>query len=135
MTRDDPNRFRTSLRSLMMPADTNHQGTVFGGVILSSIDQAGYLEARRHGMHRWVTASMDRVQFLAPVFTGDVVSFGTRTVETGTSSVTVEVLVEAERYATGDLVKVTEARLTMVSDNAAGRAIPFDAPPSQGDPS
>jgi acyl-CoA hydrolase len=86
-------------------------------------------------MHRWVTASMDRVQFLAPVFTGDVVSFGTRTVETGTSSVTVEVLVEAERYATGDLVKVTEARLTMVSVNAAGRAIPFDAPPSQGDPS
>ena len=135
MTSDDPNRFRTSLRSLMMPADTNQLGTVCGGGIRSSIDQAGYLEARRHGMHRWVTASMDGVHFLAPVFTGDVVSFRTRTVETGRSSVTVEVLVEAERHATGDLVKVTEARLAMVSVNAAGRAIAFDAPPSQGDPS
>ena len=48
---------------------------------------------------------------------------------------TVEVLVEAQRYATGDLVKVTEARLAMVSVNAAGRAIAFDSPPSQGNPS
>ncbi|MDG2021061.1 MAG: hotdog domain-containing protein [Phycisphaerales bacterium] len=131
----DQHEFRTALRSLMMPADTNHQGTVFGGVILSSIDQAGYLEARRHGLHRWVTASMEGVQFLAPVFTGDVVSFQTRTVGTGTSSVSVEVLVEAERYATGDLVEVTRARLAMVSVNAAGKAIPFDAPPTQGDAS
>ncbi len=131
----DQHEFRTALRSLMMPADTNHQGTVFGGVILSSIDQAGYLEARRHGLHRWVTASMEGVQFLAPVFTGDVVSFQTRTVGTGTSSVSVEVLVEAERYATGDLVEVTRARLAMVSVNAAGKAIPFDAPSTQGDAS
>lgn len=134
MNPPDPDEFRTALRSLMMPADTNHQGTIFGGVILSSIDQAGYLEARRHGLHRWVTASLEGVQFLAPVFTGDVVSFQTRTIGMGTSSVSVEILVEAERFATGDLVKVTEARLTMVSVNAAGKAIPFDAPPTQGDP-
>ena len=133
MNPPDPDEFRTALRSLMMPADTNHQGTIFGGVILSSIDQAGYLEARRHGLHRWVTASLEGVQFLAPVFTGDVVSFQTRTIGMGTSSVSVEILVEAERFATGDLVKVTEARLTMVSVNAAGKAIPFDAPPTQGD--
>ena len=135
MTPPQPDEFRTAPRSLMMPADTNHQGTIFGGVILSSIDQAGYLEARRHGLHRWVTASLEGVQFLAPVFTGDVVSFQTRTIGMGTSSVSVEILVEAERFATGDLVKVTEARLTMVSVNAAGKAIPFDAPPTQGDSS
>lgn len=134
MTRD-ADGFLTALRALMMPADTNHQGTVFGGVILSRIDQAGYLEARKNGRHRWVTASMEQVNFVAPVFDGDTVSFRTRTVRIGRSSVTVEVQVDAERHATGDMVRVTDARLTMVSVNAAGHAIPFESPPSvEGDP-
>ncbi len=131
MTRD-ANGYLTALRALMMPADTNHQGTVFGGVILSRIDQAGYLEARKNGRHRWVTASMDQVNFVAPVFDGDTVSFKTRTIRTGRSSVTVEVLVEAERHSTGDVVRVTDAKITMVSVNAAGQAIPFDSAPTIG---
>jgi acyl-CoA thioesterase YciA len=131
MTRDS-NGYLTALRALMMPADTNHQGTVFGGVILSRIDQAGYLEARKNGRHRWVTASLDQVNFVAPVFDGDTVSFKTRTIRTGRSSVTVEVLVEAERHATGDVVHVTDAKITMVSVNAAGQAIPFDSAPTIG---
>jgi acyl-CoA thioesterase YciA len=105
---------------------------VFGGVILSRIDQAGYLEARKNGRHRWVTASLDQVNFVAPVFDGDTVSFKTRTIRTGRSSVTVEVLVEAERHATGDVVRVTDAKITMVSVNAAGQAIPFDSAPTIG---
>ena len=124
--------YLTALRALMMPSDTNHQGTVFGGVVLSRIDQAGYLEARKNGRHRWVTASMDQVNFIAPVYTGDVVSFLTRTVRKGRSSVTVEVRVEAERHATGDIVLVTEATLAMVSVNAAGQAIAFDSDPTVG---
>ncbi len=114
----------------MMPRDTNQYGSVFGGVILSAIDQAGFIEARRHGLHRWVTAMIDRVEFHAPVHVGDVVLFETRTVGTGTSSVRIEVRVEAERFITGDTVKVTEATLTMVAVNAAGRPIPFASPPS-----
>ena len=121
--------FTTALRALMMPSDTNHQGTVFGGVVLSRIDQAGYLEARRHGRHRWVTASMETVNFHAPVFTGDVVSFLTRTIRTGTSSVTVEVRVEAERHLGGDTALVTEAHLTMVAVDRDGRAIDFSTDP------
>ena len=128
MTRDHDG-YLTALRALMMPSDTNHQGTVFGGVVLSRIDQAGYLEARRHGRHRWVTVSMDQVQFIAPVYTGDVVSFRTRTVRTGTSSVKVEVRVESERHQGGDIVLVTEANLTMVSVDASGNAIPFSSIP------
>ena len=85
MTRD-ADGYLTTLRALMMPADTNHQGTVFGGVILSRIDQAGYLEARKNGRHRWVTASIDQVNFVAPVYDGDTVSFKTRTIKTGRSS-------------------------------------------------
>ena len=121
--------FTTALRALMMPSDTNHQGTVCGGVVLSRIDQAGYLEARRHGRHRWVTASMETVNFHAPVFTGDVVSFLTRTIRTGTSSVTVEVRVEAERHLGGETALVTEAHLTMVAVDRDGRAIDFSTDP------
>ena len=120
----------TALRFHTLPRDTNQYGTVFGGVILSAIDQAGFIEARRHGLHRWVTAAIDSVEFVAPVHVGDVVSYRTRTIDTGTTSVTVEVLVEAERFTTGDLVRVTQARLVMVAVNAAGRPIPFSSPPS-----
>ncbi len=120
----------TALRVVMMPRDTNQYGTIFGGVILSYIDQAGFIEARRHGQHRWVTVSIETVQFTAPVFMGDVVSLLTCTESTGTSSVKVRIRVDAERYDTGESVTVTEAKLSMVSVDATGRPIPFDSPPS-----
>jgi len=122
--------FRPALRVAMLPRDANPYGNIFGGVILSYIDQAAFIEARKHGIHRWVTASVDRVDFHAPVHIGDIVAFLTRTRETGTSSVQVGIRVEAERYATHDKVVVTEAALTMVAVNAAGRPIPFSSPPS-----
>ena len=122
--------WRPALRVAMLPKDANPYGNIFGGVILSYIDQAGFIEAREHGTHRWVTASVDRVDFHAPVRIGDVVSFLTRTMKTGTSSVQVAIRVEAVRYATHDTVLVTEAQLTMVAVNAAGRPIPFTDPPS-----
>lgn len=125
-------KFQPALRVVMMPRDSNNYGSIFGGVILSYIDQAGYIEARKHGVHRWVTASLDRVDFRAPVLMGDVVNFLTRTEKTGTSSVTVEVRVEAERFTTGDTVLVTDAHMTMVAVNATGKAIPFNSPPTLG---
>ncbi|MFG0273876.1 MAG: acyl-CoA thioesterase [Phycisphaerales bacterium] len=125
---------RLALRVIAMPKDTNQYGTVFGGVILSYIDQAGFIEARRHGAHRWVTAAMDRVDFTAPVMVGDVVNLYAETERTGTKSVTVRVEVEAERYLTGDCVPVTSATLTMVAVNAAGKPIPFNMPPTVSEP-
>jgi len=124
--------FNTSLRVLMTPQDTNHQGTVFGGVILSRVDQAAYLEARRHGQHRWVTVCMERIEFKAPIWTGDIVDFDTKTEATGRSSVTVKVEVFAERYATRDRVAVTEAMVKMVAVNAAGQSIDFRGAPTVG---
>jgi acyl-CoA thioesterase YciA len=126
----DEKKLHTALRVVMMPRDANQYGSIFGGVILSYIDQAGFIEARRHGVHRWVTVSIDKVEFHAPVQVGDVVSFLTATERTGTSSVQVRVRVEAERYSTGDIIHVTEARMTMVSVNAACRPIPFNSPPT-----
>lgn len=122
---------RLALRVLMMPRDTNHQGTIFGGVILAHIDQAGYIEARHHGLHRWVTASVDRVDFHAPVSVGEVVEFRTRTIRLGRTSVTVQVVVDAERLS-GEKARVTEAQLTMVAVDAEGRAIPFRGASSGG---
>jgi len=115
---------RLALRVFMMPRDTNHQGTIFGGIILAHIDQAGYIEARHSGLHRWVTASVDRVDFKAPVHVGEVVEFKARTIRIGRSSVTIQVVVDAER-ADGTWVHVTEAQLTMVAVDDAGRSIPI----------
>ncbi len=119
---------KLALRVLMMPRDTNHQGTIFGGIILALIDQAGYIEARRHGLHRWVTASVDRVDFKAAVFVGEVVELNARTIKLGRSSVSVQVVVDSQR-ADGSWMRVTEAQLTMVSVDSQGRSIPFSAPP------
>ncbi|MBY0113686.1 MAG: acyl-CoA thioesterase [Phycisphaerales bacterium] len=121
---------RLALRVTTMPRDTNHYGTIFGGVILSYIDQAGFVEARHHGQHRWVTAAIDRVEFKAPVQVGDVVNFYATTVKTGTKSVTVTVEVEAERYLDSSVVPVTAATLVMVAVDAKGSPIPFRQPPT-----
>src|SRR5215469_15133648 len=80
-----------SIRVIMMPKDTNAHGTIFGGVILSYIDQAAAVEARRHGATYIVTVAMREVVFHAPVYVGDLVSFYTRLVRIGTTSITVAV--------------------------------------------
>lgn len=105
-----------AIRVLMMPRDTNAHGTIFGGVILSYIDQAGAIEARRQGLQLMVTVSMDKIVFHEPVFVGDLVSFWTETLRIGNTSITTKVVVEAIR--TGDperRVKVTEAQVVYVN--------------------
>lgn len=100
----------------MMPRDTNAYGTIFGGIILSYIDQAGAIEARRQGSQFMVTVSMDKVVFLAPVFVGDLVSFWTETIRIGTTSITIKVVVEALRGKDPDQrVIVTEAHVVYVN--------------------
>lgn len=131
-TKDDSSRL--ALRVVTMPKDTNQYGTIFGGVILSYIDQAGFVEARRHGCHRWVTAAIDSVSFKSPVNVGDTVSFNTRTVRTGTKSVTVAVDVVAERYASDQPVDVTHAQLVMVAVDAEGTPIPYASPATVHEP-
>ncbi len=105
-----------AIRVLMMPRDTNAHGTIFGGVILSYIDQAGAIEARRQGLKMMVTVSMDKVVFHAPVFVGDLVSFWTETLRIGNTSITTKVVVEAIRGGDpGQKVLVTEAQVVYVN--------------------
>ena len=106
-----------AIRLTMMPRDTNAHGTVFGGIILSYIDIAGGVEAVRHTRHnRFVTVAMKEVIFHEPVFIGDLVSFYAETLRVGRTSITIHVVVEAERFGTpGIMVKVTEAEVTFVA--------------------
>ncbi len=118
-----------AIRVVLLPKDTNHRGTIFGGAILSQIDLAGAEEARRWTQNAVVTVAMDAVEFHMPVYVGDVVSFWTRVVRVGTTSVTVHVEVEAERWAGArEVVKVTEAQVTYVSVNKEGVKSPLTAP-------
>ncbi len=107
-----------AIRITLLPRDTNPQGTIFGGVILSYIDMAGAIEAhRRTRLERFVTVAMKEVIFHQPVFVGDLVSFYAETVRIGTTSITIRVIVEAERHGgtTSDRIRVTEAEVVYVA--------------------
>ena len=111
-----------AIQVIMMPADVNPQGTIFGGVILSYIDQAGAIGARREVVRAGgplpmlLTVAINRVEFKKPVLVGDVVRFLTRLVRIGRTSITMHVDVEAERD--GQVLHVTEAELVYVGVDA-----------------
>ena len=108
----------TAIQVVMMPRDCNPHGTIFGGILLSYIDQAGAVGARREVVRaggelpNLVTVAVNRVEFLQPVFVGDVVRFITRVVRIGRTSITMHVQVEAERGC--DVIQVTSAELVYV---------------------
>ena len=102
-----------SIRVVMMPKDTNAHGTIFGGVILSYIDQAAAVEAKRNGGGFIVTVAMREVVFHGPVNVGDLVSFYTRLVRIGKTSITVAVEVRAQSQDVDR--RVTEAEVTFVN--------------------
>ena len=116
-----------AIKVLLLPKDTNALGTIFGGVILSHIDLASAVEARKTAARHWVTKAMREVEFHEPVFLGDIVSFYTSTVRLGRTSITVKVEVEAERLSTGtgERVTVTEAEVVMVAVDEQGRPTPI----------
>jgi acyl-CoA thioesterase YciA len=115
-----------AIRVTMLPRDTNAHGTIFGGVILSYIDLAGGIECRRQSPKKFVTKAMHEVVFVAPVYLGDLVTFYTRTIRIGNTSITVDVEVEAERLGLGETketVRVTEAEVIYVAVGPDGRPI------------
>jgi acyl-CoA thioesterase YciA len=118
-----------AIQVVMMPAQTNPQGTIFGGVLLSFIDQAGAIGARREVVLRGgkppkvVTVAINRVEFLEPVLVGDVVRFLTTLVKIGRTSITMHVKVEVERDAV--VHHVTEAELVYVAIDDSRRPTPL----------
>lgn len=117
-----------------MPRDTNPYGTIFGGVILSYLDQAGAIGAahvlRQRGFPKrlLVTVGMKSIEFHRPVWVGDIVSFYTEVVRIGRTSITMHVSVETERDE--NTVQLTEAEVTYVAVEGspqAQRTVPLRA--------
>jgi acyl-CoA thioesterase YciA len=104
-----------------LPRDTNANGTIFGGIILSHIDLAGAVEAKKNTRERVVTVAMKEVVFKQPVLVGELVSFYTSTKRIGKTSITVEVEVFSDRQ--GKTVPVTAAELTFVAVDADGHPV------------
>lgn len=115
-----------TIRVTMLPRDTNARGTIFGGVILSHIDLAGAIAAQRHARRNFVTKALHEVEFIAPVYVGDVVSFYAEVAHEGRTSLAVRVDVEAERFNEPQRhVRVTEAEVVYVAVDDNGKATPI----------
>lgn len=92
---NDKSKRTVSGMRMFLPGDTNHMGKVFGGVLLCEIDLAGAVEAPRHTSKQVVTRAIKEVEFKHPVEVGNVVTFYTRLVKKGRTSITVHVEVES----------------------------------------
>jgi len=115
-----------AIRVVMMPRDTNPDGTIFGGVILSLIDQAAYIEALRQKHHRYVTVSFKEVEFHKPVYVGDVLTLYGETLRVGRTSLTIKVRVYASRrHAPDEDVEVTQAEVVFVAIGKNNQPVPL----------
>lgn len=121
-----PEHKQPALRVMPMPADLNPSGDVFGGWIMSMVDIAGAIPARRRTQCRVATIAVNSFLFKQPVSVGDLVSIYAEVRSVGRTSVTIDVEVYAERDPENPVVvKVTEATLTYVAVDDRGRKRPI----------
>ncbi|MFM9880890.1 MAG: acyl-CoA thioesterase [Burkholderiaceae bacterium] len=117
------------LKVIPMPADCNANGDIFGGWVMAQVDLAGAVLAARHVRGRMATVAVNQFIFKQPVRVGDILSFFSHLTRIGNTSITVQVEVYAERFASqGSYIKVTEASLTYVAidDQGKPRPVPKD---------
>ncbi|MDA1008379.1 MAG: acyl-CoA thioesterase [Planctomycetota bacterium] len=107
--------FEMTLRVVPMPRDTNHLGTIFGGYIMSLVDQAAFAHAQRITPSRWATRAVEKLEFHSPVRSGDIVTLFTKTEREGRTSLSIRVRVEAECHIDVTRAIVTEGVVTMVA--------------------
>ena len=122
-----PDEADLAIRVMAMPADTNAAGDIFGGWLMSQVDIAGSIVARRRAQGRTVTVAVDSFQFKQPVFVGDVISCYAHITRVGKTSMTVHVRAFAERHGQShEQIQVTEADLTYVAvdEQRSPRKIP-----------
>jgi len=121
-----PDESGLAIRVMAMPADTNASGDIFGGWLMSQVDIAGSIIARRRANGRIVTVAVDSFQFHQPVFVGDLISCYASITRVGRTSLTVNVKAYAERQGTThESIQVTEADLTYVAVDAQRRPRPL----------
>ncbi|MFN7905722.1 MAG: acyl-CoA thioesterase [Pseudobdellovibrionaceae bacterium] len=108
---------------LVLPSDTNALGSIFGGTIMSWIDIVAAIAAQRHSNSPVVTASVDRLNFVAPVYQGWVVNLKASVNFTGTTSMEIGVRVDAENPTTGKTFHTVSAYLTFVAVDMNGKPV------------
>ncbi len=112
------------IRTIAMPADTNANGDIFGGWLLSQMDLGGAIYARNLARSRVTTVAIDAMTFITPVYVGDIVSCHASLVKVGRTSMRIDVEAWAQRTKGGELVRVTEGNFTYVAIDDAGRPHP-----------
>ncbi|MFZ3576564.1 acyl-CoA thioesterase [Virgibacillus sp. DJP39] len=115
---------KTIQTRLVLPPDTNHLNTIFGGKVLAYIDEVAALTAMKHSNSAVVTASIDSVDFLSSAKVGDSLTIEAYVTYTGISSMEVYVKVIARDLINNNETLTTESFLTMVAVNQAGKPIP-----------
>jgi acyl-CoA thioesterase YciA len=109
------------IRTIAMPADTNANGDIFGGWLLSQMDLGGAIYARNLARSRVTTVAIDAMTFITPVYVGDIVSCHATLVKVGRTSIRIEVEAWAQRAKGGAHVRVTHGTFTYVAITDAGR--------------
>ncbi len=116
------------VRTVAMPADTNANGDIFGGWVMSQMDLAGGIAGVDRAQGRVVTVAVDGMTFIRPVKVGDVLCVYTRIERVGRSSMRIGVEAWARRFRTATRDKVTEATFTFVAIDDDGKPRPVPAP-------
>lgn len=121
-----------TVRTVAMPADTNANGDIFGGWVMSRMDQAGGIAGVEHTQGRVVTVAVQAMTFIRPVRVGDVLCVYTQVERIGRTSMDIHVEAWAQRFRTQIREKVTDANFTFVAidDDGKPRVIPREAPPA-----
>ncbi len=121
---DEP-RGELTVRTIAMPADTNANGDIFGGWVLSQMDQAGGIAAVERARGRVVTIAVEAMTFIRPVRVGDVLCVYTEIESVGRTSMKVHIEAWARRFQSDARDKVTDATFTFVAIDDAGRPRPI----------
>jgi acyl-CoA thioesterase YciA len=121
-------RGELTVRTIAMPADTNANGDIFGGWVMSCMDQAGGITGVERARGRVVTVAVDAMTFIRPVKVGDVLCVYAEVEKVGRTSMKIHVEAWAQRFMTHNREKVTDATFTFVAIDDSGR--PRDVPPA-----
>lgn len=113
------------VRVVAMPADTNPSGDIFGGWLLSQMDLAAWICARKRTPHRLVTVALNNVVLHRPVYVGDCLLCYARVEKIGRTSITIEVDAMVERLDGGHVEQVTEGRFTLVAIGPDRKPVPI----------
>jgi acyl-CoA thioesterase YciA len=124
MEKTDKPKGELVTQTIAMPRDTNRNGDIFGGWLVSQMDLGGAILASKIAKARVITVAMEGMSFLQPVRVGDTVACYARIDKIGNSSMRIPIEAWANRFMTGEEIRVTEGVFVYVAVDAAGKPIP-----------